>query len=497
MGENSTSDFDDRGGSTLEESPPRDSATDESPAGRSQEAQESKSIRESLSTILSWRNYTVYLLTAWVYNGFAVIYEFFNLYLRALNWDYVLIGTVVTIVVALSAASRLVGGYLGDVVDRKRLSALAMLMLAMYHLIMGVTTDFIFIFGALVIYATMDLAKGGSTAYIMENIPKEHSGFALSLFQTGRSWGILTLAAFGLIVPILGFPDSMRLIYIISGVFLLICAIARAVLLSPSPQKGRAKHRPLWRDFVAENRQAVKLILSYMPAVLAIVVLDAISDSLWRYGALIYTYENLWFDIPSITIMVLIPLVISLPLLIKVGRFSDIKGMKKTTLLVYSIMPICAGLLVIAQDVPYWVPESIFYAADSILSGLGLVFTTPFLAIVIKAINDSLWALVLMTLIQKSMPRTDTAKVLGIFWTVVYIVTSPGYFVGGLIFEFMGPSNMFVIIMIANLLILVGIAKYGFRAKDPGTLTERINVLESRVDQLKREIEDFRSRRKL
>jgi isoprenylcysteine carboxyl methyltransferase (ICMT) family protein YpbQ len=230
---------------------------------------------------------------------------------------------------------------------------------------------------------------------------------------------------------------------------------------------------------------------------MAIVVLDAISDSLWRYGALIYTNEILRFDIPSITIMVLIPLIISLPLLIKVGRFSDVKGMKKTTLLVYSIMPICAGLLFIAERVEYWVPESIFFAADSIVGGLGIVFTTPFLAIVIKAINDSLWALVLMTLIQKSMPRTDTAKVLGIFWTVVYIVTSPGYFAGGLIFEFMGPANMFIIIMIANLLILGGIWKYGFKAKEPETLTERIDVLGSTVDQLKREIEDFRSRRKL
>ncbi|MFX1602788.1 MAG: MFS transporter [Promethearchaeota archaeon] len=432
-----------------------------------------------------------------MYNGFAVIYEFFNLYLRALDWDYVLIGTVVTIIVALSAISRLIGGYVGDVVDRKRLSALAMLMLAMYHLIMGVTTDFIFIFGALVIYATMDLAKGGSTAYIMENIPKEHSGFALSLFQTGRSWGILTLAAFGLIVPILGFSESMRLIYIVSGLFLLICAIAREVLLSPSPQKGRTKDRPLWRDFVAENRQAVRLILSYMPAVLAIVVLDAVSDSLWRYGALIYTNEVLDFTYENITVMVLVPLVISLPLLLKVGRFSDVKGMKKTTLLVYSIMPICAGLLIIAQNVEYWVPESLYFAAESIAAGLGLIFTTPFLAIVIKAINDSLWALVLMTLIQKSMPRTDTAKVLGIFWTVVYIVTSPGYFAGGMIFEFLGPSNMFVVIMIANLLILGGIARYGFRSKEPQTLTERIDVLGSTVDQLKREIEDFRSRRKL
>ncbi|MHA2379057.1 MAG: MFS transporter [Candidatus Thorarchaeota archaeon] len=477
----------------MDEVPPRDSLGPEEP--EAQEEKEHRSIRESLRIIFSWRNYSVYLITAWVYNGFAVIYEFFYLYLRALFWDFVLIGTVMAIMYAMTAVTRFAGGYLGDIVDRKKLSVLAIFMLAVYHLMMGIYTDFIFIFGALSIFSSMDLAKGGSTAYIMENIPKEHSGLALSLFQTGRTWGILVIAAFGLILPVLGFPESIRFVYLISGILLLVCTIARAVLLSPSPQKGRAKDRPLWRDFVSENKQAMRLILSYMPAVLAIVVLDGISDSLWKYGALIYTNETLLFTISNIVIMVFIPLVVSLPLLLKVGRLSDVKGMKRTTLLVYSIMPVCVGLLIIAQDFPLWVPESIALAADSLVAGLGLVFTTPFLAIVTKTINDSLWALVLMTLIQKSMPRTDTAKVLGIFWTTVYITSAPGPFIAGLIFQFLGPTSMFVMILIANLLILGGIARYGFRQKEPETLSERILVLESRIQELKHEIEDFRTRR--
>ncbi len=478
----------------MEESPPRDSGASERTV---QDSKEGKSVRESLRAILSWRNYSVYLITAWIYSGFAVIYEFFNLYLRQLGWDFVLIGVVVSIILAISAIARFVGGYVGDVMDRKKLSVLAMFMLATNHLMLGIFTDFIFVFGALIIYASMDLAKGGSTAYIMENIPKEHSGLALSLFQSGRSWGILILTAFGLMMPMLGFPDSLRLMYLVSGVLLLAATVARAVLLSPSPQRGRAKYRPLWRDFISENRQAVKLILSFMPGVLAILVLDGISDSIWRYGALIYTNEILMIDIGGINIMVLIPLIVSLPLLLKVGRLSDTRGIKRTTLLVYSVMPICAGLLIIAPAFPTWAPQSVVIAADSLIAGLGVVFTTPFLAIVAKLINDSLWALVLITLIQKSMPRTDTAKILGVFWTIVYIMASFGPFIGGLIYQFLNPTGMFVVVMVANLLILVGIAGYRFERKDPDTLTGRIDALESLIQELRREIEDFRTQRKL
>ncbi|MFQ5833966.1 MAG: MFS transporter [Candidatus Thorarchaeota archaeon] len=481
----------------MEESPPRESGASEETETRAQESKESKSVRQSLRVVFSWRNYSVYLFTVWVYSGFTVIYEFFNLYLRKLGWDFVLIGVVVSVILAISAIARFVGGYIGDVTDRKKLSVVAMFMLATNHLILGIFTDFIFILGALIIYASMDLAKGGSTAYIMENIPKEHSGLALSLFQSGRSWGILTLTAFGLMMPVVGFPEGLRLLYLISGLLLLASTVARAALLSPSPQKGRAKDKPLWRDFISENKQAVKLILSFMPGVLAIVVLDGISDSIWRYGALIYTNEILRIDVGGINIMVLIPLIVSLPLLLKVGRLSDTRGIKRATLLVYSVMPICAGLLIVAPAFPIWAPQSVIVAADSLIDGLGVVFTTPFLAIVAKLINDSLWALVLITLIQKSMPRTDTAKVLGVFWTIVYIVSSIGPFFGGLIYQFMNPSTMFAVVMVTNLLILLGIARYRFERENPDTLTGRIDALESRIQKLRREIEDFRTQRKL
>ncbi|MHA2312546.1 MAG: MFS transporter, partial [Candidatus Thorarchaeota archaeon] len=166
-------------------------------APTSNESEKKDSLRKSLRAIFSWRNYSVYLITSWIYSGFAVIYSFLTLYLWEIGWEFIVIGGALTATAALSALSRFLGGYVGDVTNRKNLAVIAMFMMATYHLIIGLRTEPIFIFGALLLYGSLGIAQGGSSAFIMDNIPKEHSGLALSLFRMGNSFGILTLLAFG------------------------------------------------------------------------------------------------------------------------------------------------------------------------------------------------------------------------------------------------------------------------------------------------------------
>ncbi|MBY8998441.1 MAG: MFS transporter, partial [Candidatus Thorarchaeota archaeon] len=133
----------------------------------------SPSLIDSLRTIFSWRNYSVYLATSWIFTAFSYMGSFFNLYLyEELHWGYLLIGTVLSFISAISAISRLIGGYVGDVSNRKYLSVVSMLMLAVYNLIMGIFVEFTWIIIALLFFSTMDVFKGGSTAFIMDNIPK-------------------------------------------------------------------------------------------------------------------------------------------------------------------------------------------------------------------------------------------------------------------------------------------------------------------------------------
>ena len=142
----------------------------------------------------------------------------------------------------------------------------------------------------------------------------------------------------------------------------------------------------------------------------------------------------------------------------KVGRISDQRGIKRAALLVYSVMPISAGLLFIAPYFRYLAPYEFVLITESFVPGLGVIYTTPFIAIVIKYVNDTLWWALIIILIRKRLPKTDTAKILSIFWVIVYIMGSLGPALAGTIYTFLDPQSTFLVIFILNVLILGAIA---------------------------------------
>jgi MFS family permease len=415
-----------------------------------------------VQTILANKNYTTFLATAWVFSGFTHLSSFFNLYLRTLGWEVFIIGVVLSVVAAFSSIFRLSGGYLGDVVDRKKVAISAFFVLGVYYIFMGIFVDFWLIVIALFIYSIHDLFRSGSSAYIMENVPQNHSGFALSLFTAGRGLSILSLIVLGFLEPMLGFPVTFRLLYFIAGFCLLLSSAARAYFLDPSHQKQISSERPIFKEFFYQNRKAVGLLLAAVPGLITIVVFDTISDSLFRTVALIYAYEILAIDIAGLNLMLVFQLLISVPLLLKMGRVSDRRGVKKTAIIVYSVMPISAGLLYLAPVFPLLAPIEFVNAADTLFPSLGVIFTTSFIAIVMKYVNDSLWAALVLILIRKNLPQTDTAKILSIFWVIVYVLSSVGPVIAGAIYSFLEPSLVFLVVLVMNLLILVAIGKGPF-----------------------------------
>ncbi|MGY5874113.1 MAG: MFS transporter [Candidatus Thorarchaeota archaeon] len=417
-----------------------------------------KDFWSSVKDIFAWRNYSIYLLTAWVYNAGAAVGSYFNLYLWTLYGDYILIGAMLSFYFIIAGITRLIGGYVGDVVDRKNLSVIAMLIYAAYYIVLGLYTDPTIVLVALMFLASVEIVKGGSSAYIMDNIPREHSGLALSLFTAGRSFGIITLLVFGAMLPLIAFGEALRFIYLAIGILLLLCTIIRAVYLESSGKQEKNGERHILKDFVVENGRIIRLLLTTVPGMLAVMIIDGISDAIFKFGALIYTNVTLNVEFAGINVILLATLLIQVPLLLKVGRFTDRMGVQKASLLVYSIMPISAYLLFIAEGFTYWAPLSVVSSAEAVFSGLGVIFSTPFIAIVMKYVNDSLWWLVLFALVRRKLPPKDTSKILAVFMTVVFICGSIGPLIGGFLFELMPQSWLFLIVLVLNLLILLTIA---------------------------------------
>ena len=432
-------------------------------------------IRASLKAVFSWKNYRVYLATAWIFNAFTYLGSFFNLYLWSIIPSLVFIGTVGTITSAISTTARFFGGYTGDTINRKTLAVVSMLIMAAYYLIMGLFTDPFLIFVALTIYASAEITKGGSTAYIMDNIPREHSGLALSLFTAGRTLSIISLAIFGILFPALGYT-VFRQLHLIGAILIFISALIRAKYLESSPQKGREKGSRLWRSFVEENRRALRILLALIPGMIIVCIFDSISDSFFTLGALIYMSEELAIDIPSMVIMFITTIAIQVPLILKVGRLTDRRGVKSTALAVYTIMPLSAALLIVAYWIPDWAPLSFSLLANSIIPGLGVIFKTSFLAIVLKSVNDTLWYTIVLVLIRKRLPSKDTSKILSLFWFVVWISASFGPIIGGFLSEATSIMSLFVIVFILNIIILASIARYDLTTK--GQNNQESTILE-------------------
>jgi MFS family permease len=436
----------------------------ESDRDNEEDGNQTASFKASLNAIFSWKNYSIYLATAWVFNAFEYLSTFLNLYLWDVIPNLVIIGAVLTAASAVSAIARFFGGYVGDTVNRKTLAVTSMFLMAIYHVMLGIFIDPAFIFLAIIIVSSMEVTKGGSSAYIMDNIPREHSGLALSLFTAGRTLSIITLAVFAFLYPYLGW-DAYRQICLVAGIFLLGSTVARAILLESNPQKQREAGTKLWKDFVEENSRAIRVLLMILPGMMAVCFLDAISDSFFRLGALIYINDVLGIDVQSIAIMMTATLVVQVPLLLKFGRQTDRKGVKSTALTVYALMPVSAALLILAYWIPDWAPTAVIDGANLLLPGLGIIFKVSFLAVVLKYVNDKLWYVIMLALIRKKLPSQDTSKILSMFWFVIYLASSIGPLIGGIISEYVSILFLFVGVLILNILILGAIARYDLVSK--------------------------------
>jgi MFS family permease len=423
--------------------------------------EEDRSFITSLREIFQRKNYTVYLVTSWIYIAGTTIWSYLNLYLRALNWDYLLIGVVMTLSGVLTAVFRFVGGYIGDTSDRKSLAVISMFLIGIYSFIIGVFVDVWMITLGIAILASAELTKSGSSAYIMENISKENSGLALSLFTSGRAFGIITLLVFGAIIPFYGFGESIRLIYYINGVLIIISTIIRAAFLESSKTRNDRNGERILRDFANKNTETIRILVKTIPGIIIVMFIDGLSDSIFKFGALIYTNETVGIDIAGINIILLTTLILMVPLLLKVGRVTDRVGIQRAAVLVYSIMPIAAFLLFIASSYTYWAPMSLVDSANAAYTGLGVVFSLPFLGLIMKNINDQLWWLVLLALIRKKLPKKDTSKILAVLMTVAYLCASIGPLIGGLLFEILPQQWLFLIVIALNMIIILILAGSG------------------------------------
>ena len=353
----------------------------------------------------------------------------------------------------------LVASYLADNYNRRNLAIITMVFNGLGFFILSFADSFELVALGLVTIASSNFTGQGGTAYIFQVTDRRYGGVAVSLFMLGTLFGLGPLYAMGVMFNSgWTFVAIMRAVFFIGAVAYLITIIIRLIWLESTPIPERERDQSIIRDFIRESERGIRLLIRVFPVFVSVIMIDALSDSMYNFSNLFYVNETLDFNIGQIFLIILITLAISVPLTLLLGRSFDKHGGKRITLIVYSVMPLALSLLLVAQYVEYIAPMDWVLALDAIYPGLGVILSLAFIATAMKTTNDNLWGTTISTYIQKSLPRADLGKMLGFSTLLVLIIGTVAPIFSGFIYTYYQGVPLILGAIVLNFIILAILA---------------------------------------
>ena len=425
----------------------------------------------SVRHLMANKNFKIFVITNWIVGSLGVVWRVMTLYLRDLGIDYISLGFLFSIMTMVTLIGTAVASYLADNYDRRNLAIITMAINGVGFLILSMASTFEIVALGLMTLAASNFTGQGGTAYIFQVIDRKYGGVAVSLFFMGTLFALGPLFAMAIMFNIgMTFVLIMRIVFFFGAVLFGITVIIRIFWLESTPIPERQRNTSILRDFISESYRGLKLLVRVFPILVGVMMIDAVSDNLYGFSNLFYINETLSFDIGQIFLMILITLAVSIPLTLLLGRRFDQRGGKRLTLAVYSVMPIALSLLIVAQYIPYIAPPEWITFLDAIYPGLGVILSLAFIATAIKTTNDNLWQTVLSAYTQKSLPKADLGKMLGLSSLLVLIIGTISPIFSGYIYTLYEGVPLIVGAIILNIIILAILATK--------SIEPRVDVLE-------------------
>ena len=410
----------------------------------------------SVRHLMDNKNFKVFVVTNWIVGSLNVVWSVLTLYLRDLGIAYLLLGLLFSAVTIVTLLGNLVASYLADNYNRRNLAIITMAINGIGFFILSIATSIELVALGLLTLAASNFTGQGGTAYIFQVTDRKYGGVAVSLFMLGGLFALGPLFAMAIMFNSgLGLIPIMRTIFFFGGILFASVVVIRILWLESTPIPQRNRNESLLKDFISESYRGLKLLIRIFPTFVMIMMIDALSDNMYNFSNLFYVNDTLDFNLGQIFLMMLITLAVSVPLTLILGRRFDKHGGKRITIAVYSIMPLALTLLIIAQYVKYVAPAEWIIVLDSIYPGLGVVFSLAFIATAMKTTNDNLWGTVINAYIQKSLPREDLGKMLGLSTLLVLLVGTVAPIFSGYVYSLFEGVPLIEGAIILNILILV------------------------------------------
>ena len=391
--------------------------------------------RNVIIMTLSWAIMTPFTRASSIY---------FSLYARSLGATNLQVGIISSLSSLVLGISRLLGGYLCDVMGRKRLIVQMTFTLAVTRLLFYFAKDWTMLLLARVIASIALLYQPAIWALMADSLPEGERGRYMAISNTiSGIFGMLGPAAAAFIVKLKGVESGVRFLYLLSAISLALGALTRFFLVETIPVRGKPSLRGMLRDYAA----VISLLRGDVGKVALISAMGIAFTGLIDPFVQIYAVENLKIDpafwgfanmIASVVTLLSQPLsgyladkfgsreVVSLSFLstsigylILLSSPTGGKNFVVASLLALSIMPRFPAMFALRADVT--VPEvrgrvdaltrlmaNLMLSASNVAGGK-LYETSPRSTIVVSALLMGSMAIISLTLLPKK-PKDRRGK---------------------------------------------------------------------------------------
>ncbi len=387
------------------------------------------------------RNYFA-MLVSWIILAptWTITVPYFQHYILALGGNEYIVGLIAAISGYTLATVRIIGGYLTDVVGRKKIIVLFTYVLSATYLLFYIAWDWKIVLIASVISSLALIYQPALNAIVADSLPKEYRGRGLGLINLANGLsGLLAIYVALLLVSIYGIIGGVRWGYLISFFLILIAAIIRHIFLRETIKVENLNEiEDVVSDFVEDYKFALKWIFKHLKHIMVIAfILNLIAGITYLLPLYVTYYLNFGKEIWGYFYLFIfgVQLAFSIPS----GYISDILGRK---------------IAIIISTITTGIGNLILYLLGTGKLQISTPMITLFTAGIFLGIGGSLsFPAIQSVLADLTVPKVR-GKISALFGFIMNVSLSTGQLVSGYIYYEYAPPLIFLVSTLISIIAL-------------------------------------------
>jgi len=383
-----------------------------------------------LRQVFSNRNIIAISSTNMLYHIFNGLWElWWTLYLlEELNTPVTIIGLLAAVQSTSRILFQLPGGILADRIGRKRVIVFGTSMRVIAPIILLLAKTWPWVVPGIVINAVASLYSPAFNALVAESLPEQRRGAAFGAFRMLTSTPQIFMPLIsGYYLDVMGIGRGVRIGLMMFAVAALVAAIIRAVFLTETLRNDAIAHSSVDPDGdVIEKESTFAPLRRLHGTILAMLVVAIIAGfamrMVWSFLAP-YAYYEVGLSTTQYGLLQTVAMGISVPLYLFSGIIADRFGRVPCILLARGLGPVDSLSLLLFRDYNHLLAA---YSIIGVAGGLGGGRLRGG-----GYMGGPAW----QALITDLIPQRDRGKVMGLMATVTGLVSLPGAYLGGYLYD--------------------------------------------------------------